>query len=299
MPDFFLQFFYNLFFILVMVNYMKRRFKAKKRKNISFLAWIILLIAVLFTTRLILHHYKIENIANKKPIVFKVNPNKILMGMGLNYMYKEQVKENVKETFNEVTTTTTKVVEIKPKIYIYNTHQTENYKDYDVYQASKSLKRSLENKGVDVIVETTNIKDALNKEKLTFKDSYKITRKLLEKNINNKISLYIDLHRDSIKHKLTTTNYNDKSVAKMMFVVGGKHNNYKQNYNIVKELNKMLKNINPDLSRGIFVRKNSSFNQDLNKNIILIELGGIENNKEEVNNAIEHLSNVISNYVLE
>lgn len=275
---------------------MRRRFKSKRKKNFSFISWIILLISVLLTTKVIFKYFKIENIVNKKYVIYKVNPNKILLNKGLNYKYDITTTKKDEYTFKEEVTTTTKKV-IKPKIYIYNTHQTEEYKDYNVYDASKYLKKVLEKQGVDVILETTNIKNALNKNNLQYKDSYKITRNLLEQKISDNISLYIDLHRDSIKYTLSTTTYNNKKVAKILFVIGAKHNSYKDNYNVVKELNKMLKNIEPNLSRGIFVRKSSSYNQDLDKRVILIELGGNKNNKEEVNNAIEHLSSVLSNYV--
>lgn len=117
--------------------------------------------------------------------------------------------------------------------------------------------------------------------------------------MRDEISLYIDLHRDSANHETSTTMIEDQGYARMMFVVGGKHEGYLANYRISEELNKMIKNINPLLSRGILLRKNSSFNQDLNNNIILIELGGPNNTKEEVSNSIRALALAISNYLNE
>ena len=85
----------------------------------------------------------------------------------------------------------------------------------------------------------------------------------------------------------------------MLFVVGGKHETYMENYNVCDNLNKFVKNINSSLSRGILVRKSSSYNQDLKSNVILIEMGSEKNTMEEVNNTISSLAEAISNYIKE
>ena len=117
--------------------------------------------------------------------------------------------------------------------------------------------------------------------------------------MNVNIVLYIDLHRDSVKREFTTVQVDDKSYAKMLFVVGGKHDTYKENYQVCDEINKYVKNNNNAFSRGILVRKSSSYNQDLASNIILIELGSQDNTIEEVNNTIGVLANALSSYINE
>ena len=117
--------------------------------------------------------------------------------------------------------------------------------------------------------------------------------------MNDDISLYIDLHRDSVNKSITTTEIDGKNYAKMLFVVGGKHETYMENYNVCDSLNKFVKNINSSLSRGILVRKSSSYNQDLKSNVILIEMGSEKNTMEAVNNTISSLAEAISNYIKE
>ena len=65
------------------------------------------------------------------------------------------------------------------------------------------------------------------------------------------------------------------------------------------EIQNCIKNNNNAFSRGILVRKNSSYNQDLASNIILIELGSQDNTIEEVNNTIGVLANALSSYINE
>ena len=84
-----------------------------------------------------------------------------------------------------------------------------------------------------------------------------------------------------------------------MFVIGKNHKNYKFNYDLVSNLNKIIKNINNKLSRGIYVKENSAFNQDLDKNVLLIEIGGVENTMEEVNNTLNVLCDVLEYYYYE
>lgn len=64
--------------------------------------------------------------------------------------------------------------------------------------------------------------------------------------------------------------------------------------NISSKLNKLI----PGLSRGVVGKKgeyvDGIYNQDLSKNMILVELGGIENTEEEVNRTISVLSRAIS-----
>lgn len=229
----------------------------------------------------------------KKKLPFKIDfdKEKILLYLGLNRIDKETKTTEIETpTFNEV--------ELPSRtIYIYNTHQTEEYKDGTILDASKVLKQKLEENNIKVILEKTDIAKEIRSKGLLYKDSYKITRSLLEKNKNDNISLYIDLHRDSSSKTVTTATIDNKSYAKVMFVIGGKHKTYKENYRVANELNKLFKNYNKTLTRGIYVRKSSSYNQDLANNIILIELGGQNNTMEEINNTIDVLTDIIIYYI--
>lgn len=276
---------------------MRKRFKARRRfrKNIVF--YVILIFIIVFVSfRIILKkdkYYLVD--PDYKLLKFSIERDKFLLKSGLNFDYETKV-EKVKEVFTEIIE---EQEERHQTIYIYNTHQTEEYDGYDVLSAAKELQSELKQYNIEAIVEETNIRDELTKNNYVYSQSYRVTRELIEKNMRDDISLYIDLHRDSSNHDVSTTMIEETSYARIMFVVGGKHESYLTNYRVCEELNKMIKNINPLLSRGILLRKSSSYNQDVGGNVILIELGGPKNTKEEVSNSIKALALAIKNYLNE
>lgn len=275
---------------------MKRQFKSRKGKKKNFIFWIMLVIFSFFINNYLINNiseaYLLEgNLGNLKKV--NLNSEKILLSLGLNYKDKAKKVSSDKTKDEQVF----KEIEIiKPRIYIYNTHQTEEYKDGDVYEAAKYLSEILNKKDFEVVVEDTNIKKALEAHNYKYGDSYKITRELLTKNINDKTILYIDLHRDSSSYDVSTVDVNGTKMARMMFVVGGKHETYTRNYQVCDELNKRLKNKNNKISRGIYVRESSSYNQDLNSNVLLIEVGGPHNSMDEVKRSLTILADVILEY---
>ena len=89
----------------------------------------------------------------------------------------------------------------------------------------------------------------------------------------------------------------------MLFVVGLEHDGYEENLKLAKILNEKIKLKYPGLSRGVLEKKgpgvNGIYNQDFNKNTILIEVGGQYNYIEEVNNTLKIISQVIYEYLNE
>ncbi len=199
-----------------------------------------------------------------------------------------------------------------PIIYIYNTHQSEKYlsnenNDYDVgiYLASFMLQEKLNKLGISSIVEKTNITEILKINNWNYASSYKVSRMLLEdtKNKYPSLKMFIDLHRDSSKREKTIINIDNKTYAKILFIVGLDNINYEKNLLVTERINNLLKEYNNDLSRGIYKKSgkgvNGIYNQDFDPKTILIELGGQYNYIEEVNNTIDILSKVLSEYVKE
>lgn len=278
---------------------MKKRFVAKRRHNKTlFLAFGLILFSV-FVNNKVLNNISASYLTNESGLAdilhIKLDHRKLLLKLGFNY---EDKKYNVKKGNNENDVPAFNEVELKnPTIYIYNSHQAEEYMDGNVLEAAKHLKEILKKNNIDVIVEETNITKIIKDKKLAYKDSYKITRDLLSKKINDAITLYIDLHRDSSKKEVTTATINNKSYAKMMFVIGAKHNTYKSNYKVANDLNKLIKNYSNELTRGIYVRKSSSYNQDLASNVLLLEMGGPYNTMEEVKNTLNVLADVLAYYI--
>lgn len=271
---------------------MKKYFKSKRVRKMNFLFWFLIFVVSIFLSSKLVEIFSYSYIVDGNlDNVFNLNidRDKLLLKLSLNY---EELSETTKEVFEEFNYS-------KPKIYIYNTHQAEEYSDWNIYEAAKLLKTELEKNEIEVILEETNITQTLKERGYKYNDSYKITRELLSNIMDDEIVLYIDLHRDSSNKDVSTTAIDNINYARVMFVVGGKHETYLDNYKTSDNLNKMIKNINPELSRGIYVRKSSSYNQDLASNVVLIELGGPYNTMEEVSNTVKLLANAIVYYINE
>lgn len=194
------------------------------------------------------------------------------------------------------------------KVYIYNTHDTEKYNlpyasDYsiipDVTLASKILKEYLKNYNIDSYIETSSMKEYLSKNKLKYTDSYKASRYYLEKKLTKDYKLILDIHRDSLRHKYTLYEKDNKKYARILFIIGASNKDYKKNKLIADNLNTRLNNEYKGISRGVTLREDISYNQDLNNKIILIKIGGIASTLEEVNNTMEVLAKIISDYIKE
>ena len=199
-----------------------------------------------------------------------------------------------------------------PLVYIFNTHQTEGYNsnfletfniNNTVFLGSHILGEYLNDLGIGVIVEENSVVDVLNTNGWKYGRSYKASRILMEEAYKNNPSLkfFIDLHRDSASYDRTVTEIDGKKYARVLFVVGLEHDNYQENLNLANYLNDEVKKFNGNLSRGVLQKKGSGvngiYNQDLNRNTILIEVGGQYNYIEEVNNTLKVIANIIYDYL--
>ena len=205
-------------------------------------------------------------------------------------------------------------LEVNPSVYIYNTHQSEAYQGNSlegynikpgVMMASYLLQDKLAKQNIKADVMEDNITDYLNLNNMSYNKSYIASRKFLEDALNKykDYKLIIDLHRDALPKDKSTVIINNKSCAKISFVIGVDHNNYEQNLKVANKINDKLKQKYPTLTRGIINKggegSNGIYNQDLNPNIILIEIGAQENTIDEVLNTIDLLAPIIGEYINE
>lgn len=235
----------------------------------------------------------------------KINKNTILNYM-LSTYHKDYNSYNLNDMsninlykYNKIDKIIETIKEEKPYIYIFNTHYEEKYSDTDVIEMSKLLNEKLNKKGITSIFEDINYKEYRIINNLTGINNYVMVRPIIKKVIEeNNISLVIDLHRDSIKKEESTIKINNKECAKVLFVVDNSYSDYKVKYELAKKLNNYL-NKYKGLSRGIYVKNGKGFNQDLSKNMILLELGGYKNNKNELINTIDIIVEMIGEYINE
>lgn len=223
----------------------------------------------------------------------------VVMLVNLPYpeVYSESAEESISSQEEEGITQTVNKLNGK-SIYIYNTHQSEKYETNSVIEGSKYLMKLLESKGYEVVYETNDFEKYKNEHGISYNYSYSVSRLFTQKAISEHgdFDLYIDFHRDSVVKTATTLSYNDKSYAKMMFVVGNTSSNYPTTKTEAEKLSKALDEKVPGISRGVYV-KNSHYNQHVAKNMFLIEVGAHQNTYTEVKNSLVVLASVIDDYL--
>ncbi len=251
----------------------------------------------------------IGNIDIKKPFTMIQN----------NYVFKDN-STNSSDEEDPTSTTNSQYVKdpfpekeiIDPTVYIYNTHQLEEYQaasqaNYNVtpnvMMASYILREKLTKFNINSIVEENNVNEILKMNNWNYASSYKVTKLLMTdaKSKNPTLDYFIDLHRDSVSKKISTTTINDKSYAKILFIVGLDNPNYTKNLDFTTKIETKLKTDYPGISRGIYKKKGSGvngvYNQDFNEHTILIEVGGAENSIDEAYNTIEAIANTLAKII--
>ena len=303
-------------------DYMKR-FKSKKRKSKKILILLVVLLVYIINNNL--------NIQFKKS---QSNIIKNIFDNNINYSYKNNIINNLytsinKKVFNTpvnilhtsisnenkvVLVSNISYIDNKPKVYIYNSHQGEKYSNEyiensnivpDVMLATSMLKEKLESIGIKTIIEKNDILGYMSKHGLDHGGSYIASRYFLDKVYKEypNLDLYIDLHRDATTKEVSTTTINGKKYARVLFVIGLENKNYQKNLDVTNKINNLILKSYPNLTRGIMKKQgvgvNGVYNQDLNSNVILLEVGGDKNNIDEVNNTLDIIANIIKEYINE
>ena len=277
--------------------------------------YIFISIIIVFS---ISYLYLFNKYDSVKELIYKSNNNEVrnvfreMMYSSLNKVidYNEIIIEpEQKEEIKKVNKIVKKEENNKPIIYIYSTHDTEKYSmpfvsDYsitpDVKLADYILKDYLNDLKIESKIEKRSMKEYLNKNKLEYKYSYSASRSYAKDELKkNDYKILIDLHRDSTKYKYTLYEKDNKKYARIMFVLGHNYKNYKKNESFMNNLNDRINKKYKGLSRGIYVRKDGRFNQDLSDRAILVELGGVDNTLEEINNTLEVFAKILYEYINE
>ena len=241
---------------------------------------------------------KINNVINKPTLLLNDNIKKV-KAVKVDKPVEDEKKNDVSVKKQNVS----KASASKPIIYIYNTHQGEEYNGYSIYEASANFSNKLNNNGISTIFEEQSVGVFLEQNNLKYYKSYDVTKNFIKKAINEYPSLkyFIDFHRDSVGKGRSTVTYNDKSYAKILFLVGLENTSYSVNLNNANILNDIIKSKVPNISRGIMEKKgkgvNGVYNQDISGNLFLIEVGGKDNTKEEVENSMNVIYDSLIQYI--
>ncbi len=300
---------------------MTKRFKSKPKSKMKLLkiGFVFLIIYISFSVVYnLIYNLYLSKLSNEEIIghlIKNAENNKVKNNFFKKYQDPQVILGEVftfKEGNNDIPAN--KIVDVTPKVYIYSTHETESYEDkyLEVYNIKPNvkmmgyiLKEYLEDLGISTLVSDGGVTDILKAHNWSYKYSYEASKELIMPvlNSNPNLKLVIDLHRDSAPLSKTLLTKDDINYAKVLFVVGGEHENYEVNYKLAETLKNYLENEVSGITRGISLKKgpgvNGIYNQDLNKNSVLIELGGQYNEIEEINNTLKILSKVILKYLEE
>ena len=228
----------------------------------------------------------------------------------------EQPVEGTKLAFASTTDSSNQLALLpSSKVLVYFAHPEEAYKpitekltgqmlvshqQQNIQSLSSLIKQQFELQLVQTDILNVNVAAEINARNLKYKDSYAVIRPFIQQAINQeKYDLILDIHRDAAKKSITTTTIDNLTFAKIAIVVRSKHENYEGNLLYAQKLHEQLNAIAPTFSRGILkkgeVGANGIYNQDLARNVVLVELGGVDNTEDEIIRTIAVLARAIAN----
>lgn len=216
----------------------------------------------------------------------------------------KNVKEKKEDVIKVETTQENPVVVPTPKttksktqktVYIYDTHQKEEYADgKGVIDAAADLGKHLEKKGIKVVLETHSFQSYMDAHGMDYNQSYFVSNKYLQDAFVNYggFDLCIDLHRDSVPRSAAVLEANGKTYAKAMMVVGSLATYHDSSAKISSTLTDIMNKKVNGIMKGVMTRE-AYYNQQVAKGIVLIEVGAEVNSFEEISNTTEVLADGI------
>lgn len=137
---------------------------------------------------------------------------------------------------------------------------------------------------------------------LSFKETYNVSRESLKKTLqkNSSIQMALDIHRDSIPRKDSTFLIAGKEYAKIAFVVSRASKYYEENAAFAERIHKKFEQKYPGISSGVIIKDNkpqSTYNQDIMSNSVLINIGGIDNTLEEEYRTADILAEILQDFI--
>ncbi|MEW5921725.1 MAG: stage II sporulation protein P [Bacillota bacterium] len=187
-----------------------------------------------------------------------------------------------------------------PRVLIYHTHSSESFLPISGKAFSSDPQHSvifLGERLAEILEKEYNIPVLHHRENFDIPRSEAYAQAcpaitaILEQ--NPQIEVVVDLHRDGISREVTTTSIEGRNTARILFVVGTRHEGWNSNLRFSLFLQSILDQKYPGLCRG--TRKQAfTYNQHVHPRSILVEIGGHENNREEVLRAVPCLAEALA-----
>jgi len=189
-----------------------------------------------------------------------------------------------------------------PAVLVYHTHNRESWvevtrgrkesygldPEVNITLVGKAFVDELNRLGVPTLHDTTDIYALLVQDGLTYGHSYAKSSKVVETYLsgNPRITYIFDIHRDGVPREQSTVQIDGRPYAKVMFVIGKGNPNWQANAAHAQELVRRLEARYPGITRPTVYHertegRNGEYNQSLSPNALTVEIGGIENTREE------------------
>ncbi|MBD0383152.1 stage II sporulation protein P [Paenibacillus sedimenti] len=198
-------------------------------------------------------------------------------------------------------------------VLIYHTHNRESWlpelkgvknpdfaldPNKNITLVGERIQQKLEKRGVATLHSDKDYPSSVKDFK--YPSSYKYSKKTVQEAFSShpNINYLFDIHRDSQKRSKTTKRINGKDYAQIYFVIGEKNPKWERNFEFTKKIHDQLNEKYPGISKGIYQKNsngNGEYNQSMNPNSTLVEIGGVENTIAESYRTADILAEVISN----
>lgn len=188
----------------------------------------------------------------------------------------------------------------KPLVLVYHTHTTESFLPESGEAFTDNLEQTVvvlgaylaEVLGRDFRIPVLHVREIFDiPRRYGYEKAGPRIQQILEE--NPQIQVVLDVHRDGVPRKITTTSMKGQETGRILFVVGSRHQTWPDNLRYALFLHEILEERYHGLSRGIR-QQSYSYNQHLHSRSIIVEIGGHENSLEEVKRAIPFLAEAIA-----
>lgn len=203
-------------------------------------------------------------------------------------------RESLIEPDNEAVATVAQ--ESKRLIGIYSTHSDESYiptdgaeskeKDAGIYDVDEALKKALEERGIEVELDTTTHlpHDA---------GAYRRSRSTAARLLKSQPAALLDIHRDGIPDPDEyVQKIEDEDATKVRLLVGKSNPNADANRKFAKQIKAAADEMYPDLIKDIYIGK-GDYNQELAPRAILLEFGTHTIKKERAIKSTDYMADVL------
>ena len=203
-------------------------------------------------------------------------------------------QESLLEPDNEAVATVAQ--ESKRLIGIYSTHSDESYiptdgaeskeKDAGIYDVDEALKKALEERGIEVELDTTTHlpHDA---------GAYRRSRSTAARLLKSQPAALLDIHRDGIPDPDEyVQKIEDEDATKVRLLVGKSNPNADANRKFAKQIKAAADEMYPDLIKDIYIVK-GDYNQELAPRAILLEFGTHTIKKERAIKSTAYMADVL------